>query len=234
MNQGQVYGSTAGLAIVDGQGRTALTTMTAVTDDPAEQRTPELDVESLHKLANVVRFRAYLALRAFGPMRARRVAQLTGISQTSMNRHLEILREVGFVAAEETGPTRQTWVWSAIYGGVRVGRIEGGDLQDAALEWLQAVIDAHAINAAQWARVASTWPQAWQSAAETQDWLLHLTSGELEQMAGELRSVAEKWREHSRANEGKEQAPDSTPADPNRREPVVLVIQAVPYPRELP
>lgn len=43
-----------------------------VTETGDGPTTPELSVELLRKLANVVRFRAYLALRAFGQMRLAR------------------------------------------------------------------------------------------------------------------------------------------------------------------
>lgn len=194
--------------------------------------TPELSVEALLKLANVVRFRAYLALRAFGALRARQLAELTGVTETSMNRHLDVLREIGFVSVEQTGKTRQSWVWQAVPGGVRVGRIEGGEMQDAALEWLRAVVGAHEIIASQWPSVAGQWPQAWQSAAETSDWVMHLTASQLDQLGSELRAVARKWRAASRSNEETWRDQKARPGDDDWIAPVVVILNAIPYPRE--
>lgn len=205
--------------------------MTPVTDADKPQRTPELSVEALLKLSNVVRFRTYLALRAFGSMRARQLAELTGVTETSMNRHLDVMREVGFVSVEQVGKTRQSWLWSAVPGGVRVGRIEGGDIQEAALEWLRAVSGGYGIIASQWPSVAASWPQSWQSAAETSDWVMHLTAAQLDELAADLRAVALRWRQASEENVKKWAEQKTTPDDPDWIAPVVLMLTAIPYPR---
>jgi DNA-binding transcriptional ArsR family regulator len=198
-----------------------------------EQRTPEPTADILRKLANVVRFRAYSALHALGPMRAREVAELTGVMETSMSRHLEILRSIGFVDAEEIGRDRRSWIWSARPGGVRIERMEG-DIEPAALEWLQAVIGAQGVTAARWVQVASTWPQEWRAAAETSDWNLHLTAGELDQLAEDIRSVLRRWKERSDENREQWATQTTNPGDPDWISPVVVITDAVPYPRELP
>jgi predicted ArsR family transcriptional regulator len=200
-------------------------------DDKAGPRqTPELSVEALLKLANVVRFRAYIALRAFGSLRARQLAEFTGVTESSMNRHLDVLAEIGFATAERAGKTRQSWIWSAVPGGVRVGRMEGGQMQDAALEWLRAVSGAQGILASQWPSVAPSWPQAWQSAAETSDWVMHLTAEQLDGLAADLRAVAMKWKQASAENEKLRAHQAATPEDPDWIAPVVLILNAFPYP----
>ena len=204
--------------------------MAAVTQAEDSSITPELSVDALLKLANVVRFRIYVALRAFGTLRARQLAELTGITETSMNRHLDVMREVGFVVAEQAGKTRQSWLWSAVPGGVRVGRIEGGEIQDAALEWLRAVSGAYGIIASQWPSVAASWPQNWQSAAETSDWVMHLTAQQLDGLAADLRAVATKWKQASKINEPALAEQTVTPEDPDWIAPVVLILTAIPYP----
>lgn len=199
--------------------------------DPGEpQQTPELSADGLLKLANVVRFRIYLALRAFGSLRARQLAELTGVTETSMNRHLDVMREIGFVSVEQTGKTRQSWRWSAVPGGLNIGRIEGGDMQDAALEWLRAVSGGYGIIMSQWPSVAASWPQAWQSAAESGDWVMHLTASELDELAAELRSVAERWKDVSDANRKKSAEQRTSLDDPERISPVVVIVYAIPYP----
>ncbi|WP_188896664.1 winged helix-turn-helix domain-containing protein [Microlunatus endophyticus] len=198
-------------------------------DDP--NITPELSVDALLKLANVVRFRIYVALRAFGTLRARQLAELTGVTETSMNRHLDVMREVGFVQVSQTGKTRQSWLWSAVPGGVRVGRIEGGEIQEAALEWLRAVSGGYGIIASQWPSVAASWPQTWQSAAETSDWVMHLTAQQLDELAADLRAVAMKWKRASEANETAWSDQQAEPGDPDWIAPVVVILTAIPYPR---
>lgn len=199
--------------------------------EPREpQQTPELSADGLMKLANVVRFRIYLALRAFGSLRARQLAELTGVTETSMNRHLDVMREVGFVSVDRVGKTRQSWLWSAVPGGLNVGRIEGGEMQDAALEWLRAVSGGYGIITSQWPAVAESWPQAWQSAAESGDWVMHLTASQLDGLAADLRAVAERWKQASDLNYEKWQSQQTSPDDPDWISPVVVIVYAVPYP----
>lgn len=209
----------------------------ALADEPHEaqdpQRTPELSADGLLKLANVVRFRTYLVLRAFGSLKARQLAEFTGVTETSMNRHLDVMREVGFVTAEAVGKTRQSWLWSAVPGGLRVGRIEGGEMQDAALEWLRAVSGGYGIIAAQWPSVATSWPQAWQSAAETSDWVMHLTAAQLDELAAELRAVTQRWKQTSDENREKWADQQTGPDDPEWIAPVVVILNAFPYPHRL-
>lgn len=203
-------------------------------DDPPEphepQQTPQLSADGLLKLANVVRFRIYLALRAFGSLRARQLAELTGVTETSMNRHLDVMREVGFVSVDQVGKTRQSWRWSAVPGGLNVGRIEGGEMQDAALEWLRAVSGGYGIIASQWPSVAASWPQAWQSAAESGDWVMHLTAAQLDALAADLRSVAERWKDVSESNRERWANQRTSPEDPEWISPVVVIVYAIPYP----
>jgi len=205
--------------------------MAAVTEADDPRITPELSVEALLKLSNVVRFRTYVALRAFGSLRARQLAELTGVTETSMNKHLDVMRDVGFVHVKQTGKTRQSWVWSAVPGGVRVGRIEGGEIQEAALEWLRAVSGGYGIIASQWPSVAASWPQNWQSAAETSDWVMHLTAQQLDELAADLRAVAVKWKQASSANESAWAGQQAGPDDPDWIAPVVVMLTAIPYPR---
>lgn len=205
--------------------------MTAVTEPNDPDITPELSVEALLKLANVVRFRIYVALRAFGTLRARQLAELTGVTETSMNRHLDVMREVGFVKVTQTGKTRQSWLWSAVPGGVRVGRIEGGEIQEAALEWLRAVSGGYGIIASQWPSVVTSWPQSWQSAAEISDWTMHLTAQQLDELAADLRAVAVKWKRASADNEQAWADQEAEPGDPDWIAPVVVILTAIPYPR---
>jgi hypothetical protein len=156
---------------------------------------------------------------------------LTGVTETSMNRHLDVMREVGFVKVSQTGKTRQSWLWSAVPGGVRVGRIEGGEIQQAALEWLRAVSGGYGIIASQWPSVAASWPQTWQSAAETSDWVMHLTAQQLDELAADLRAVAAKWKRASAANETARADQKAEPGDPDWIAPVVVILTAIPYPR---
>lgn len=199
-------------------------------EDQEVQRTPELTLDSLLKLSNVVRYRAYIALRAFGSLRARQIAELAGVAETSMNRHLDVLEEIGFVTPERRGKTRQSWVWSAVPGGIRIGRLEGGDLQHAALEWGRAVSGSYGIAVSQWPIVAPDWPQPWQSAAEVTDWVLHLTADQLELLGQELHNVMLKWKAESAGNEEQREIQTVGRDDPEWISPVLVFINAIPYP----
>lgn len=149
-----------------------------------------------------------------------------------MNRHLDILREIGFVQADQAGSNRRSWLWSAVPGGVRIGRIEGGDMEEAALEWYRAVVGAEGILLSQWPAVARSWPQSWRSAAEASDWMLHLTAAQLDGLAADLRQAVQKWKSVAAENRNTFDTQTTTPEDPDWVAPVVVVLNAIPYPRE--
>lgn len=227
------------------------------------------DAESLRGLAHPLRLRLLGLLRLEGPSTASKLAGQVGESSGSTSYHLRQLAKHGFVEETEgPGSRRERW-WRAAHRQTswpvgpsdagpagEPGALSADDIAAAGEILLHAQVDAEARAVGRWIGDRRSWSPAWQDAAGSSDYLVHLTPARTRALFDELEAVVERHRaaaedevarvttdiahpdddvevtaefEH-RGRDGEHTAGDErTAADEQDVRPVMLFVRAVPY-----
>ena len=189
----------------------------------AAEQTPDPSSDVLRVMSNPFRARAYDALLIFGDMTTRKLAQLTSISEASLNEHMRQLRGIGFVRpVNADAPVRQL-VWHGIPGGVRLGNLaETEEYTAEAKAWLAATLEAETQVLQGWLEISQSWPVEWRNAVERWDYVMKaLTVEQLSELSQQLNELANRWMQISRRQEHMDLPEART---------VFLVTHAVPWP----
>lgn len=195
------------------------------------RQTPEhLSNDALLELSMITRVGAYISLRALGPLRARQLAEIWGVAESAMAADLAAMADLGLVVKDDelSGKTKQTWMWRALPGGVRVRDTASDDAladdQQRALTALhRATIGEQGKLIERWVDRAPSWPAQWRGAARISDGILHLTPEQLDAFDAEIMAVRRKWAS---------QFAELEQAQPGSK-PVMVIIDAFPYPDQV-
>ncbi|WP_405010488.1 helix-turn-helix domain-containing protein [Kitasatospora sp. NBC_01539] len=152
--------------------------------DPPPPPTVRLtDPRALRAYAHPTRMALVGLLRQEGPLTATRAAELVGESVASCSFHLRQLARYGLV--EEAGGGRgreKPWRATALYTSWDTADADPATAEAAgALQ--RTVVERYAALAERWLAAQRTEEPAWRHAAGISDTLLHLTAGELAELA---------------------------------------------------
>jgi DNA-binding transcriptional ArsR family regulator len=155
-----------------------------------------LDPGAIKVLAHPLRSRLLGELRLNGPATATTLAEALGTNTGATSYHLRRLAAVGLVEETGEGKGRERW-WRAAH---EMHSWFAGDVSDdpdgiAAADWLHGEsLRRFQLFAEEWFASEWDWPVEWRNAAGSSDYLLRLSSTQLEGLQQELAEVMERYR----------------------------------------
>jgi predicted ArsR family transcriptional regulator len=173
-----------------------------------ELRHVYLDPKQIRVLAHPLRSRLVGELRLDGPATATRLAEALGTNTGATSYHLRQLAEAGLVEEDPGAGHGRERVWRAAHDVTSWQRNAYADDPDAtaAADWLAGFqVQRFADRAEQWQRALPDEPAAWRDAAMMSDYILTLSSSQLDGLLKELDAVIERHRGETNADP----APDS-------------------------
>lgn len=203
------------------------------TPDAARSTPKPPSADALRKLSVNVRWRAYEALRTFGPMTSRQLGKRVRVTDEHGNRvrvaegimaaHLREMESIGFVTSSGDPQRPRSLQWSAVRGGVDLDEFDRTEsYARAASGWMKVFLASESDLAVDWVDAAPSWPKEWRTAAENADVIVRLSVDELREVAEEMRALMEKIKVLAKER----------PVDDPRYRAVVAITHAFPYPDE--
>lgn len=164
---------------------------------------PVSSVSQLKALTHPLRVRILYAVQAETAATASRIGQLVDESPASVSYHLRKLADAGFVqeAPQHGSDGRERW-WRVPEGGFTWtsndfdSTPEGRTTERAARRLL---VDNQFHRRQEFDSDPDRWGSAWIQAAFSTDYVLKMTTEQLEAMSREIQSVIEKWRAYAEA-----------------------------------
>ena len=153
-----------------------------------------LSPSAVRVLAHPLRARLLAALRVDGPATATMLAATFATNTGATSYHLRKLASVGLVEEVPGGSARERR-WRAAHDMHSWFASMAGDDPEtqAAADWLSGEsLRRFGEIADAWERVRSGWPIAWQDAADTSDYVLDVSPGQLEALTSELHAAVER------------------------------------------
>jgi DNA-binding transcriptional ArsR family regulator len=189
---------------------------------------PELrevtDARTLRALAHPVRIKLVEELTLGGAMTATEVGERIGESPTTCSFHLRQLARYGFV--EEAGggrgrarPWRIRHIGMTVPGPGKLDAAAGLAAETASRLFRERWLARHQA----WQETKAAYPTEWRDAADSSEFLLYLTAGELRQLNDELTRLLTPWLRDRLT-------------DPSRRPPGAVPVELLllSYPIEMP
>jgi DNA-binding transcriptional ArsR family regulator len=184
---------------------------TAGTGD-AEPATGDLDEERLRStkrladprtmraLAHPLRLRLLSLLRTGGPASVSVLADGVNESVALVSYHLHQLADHGFIqeSPELARDRRERW-WKASHQRTtwsNLDFLDSPERRGAAGAFRREVLRLYAERLQQYLDEEPGWSDEWKEAADSSDFTIHLTAGELRSLWNELFGVLEKWVTH--------------------------------------
>jgi DNA-binding transcriptional ArsR family regulator len=151
------------------------------------------DPKALRALAHPLRLSLLGLLRTEGPLTATKAAELVGESSASCSFHLRQLAKYGLVEEAGGGHGRER-PWRATAMLTDVPEIADNPEFDAAAQLFRSIVlDGYVETAARWFDARANEPAEWQRAAQFNDVLLYVTAPELEALAGQMRTLYDRY-----------------------------------------
>jgi hypothetical protein len=119
--------------------------------------------------------------------------------------HLRQLAANGFIEEAEspTGDGRERW-WRAAHQRTSWSRVDFLDTPErraAEHELSLEVVRRYAEAAERWLERSDDWPREWIDAANMSDWIVHVTSSELQELRREIGAVIERYASLPKSDE---------------------------------
>jgi DNA-binding transcriptional ArsR family regulator len=147
------------------------------------------DARTLRALAHPVRIAIIEALSLGGAMTATGVGERIGESPTTCSFHLRQLARYGFVE-EAGGGKGRARPWRMTSVGLRFASSHDDPEAEIAAGALMRLLSERQLDRYRtWLETKATYPQRWQDAADSSQYMLYLTAGELEQLSQELSAL---------------------------------------------
>ena len=177
------------------------------------------DPRALRGYAHPLRLALMALLRRDGPQTATQAAQALGESVPSCSFHLRQLAKYGLVEQAGGGRGREKpWQATAMFTGWDTAGPDDPAAAAAAQALELTLLGQYFELAARWMRARPAEPAEWREAAQSGDTMLHLTAGELQDLAGRMQNLLQPYLTRSTD-------PASRPAGTR---PVMLVHLAIP------
>jgi DNA-binding transcriptional ArsR family regulator len=160
---------------------------------PRPETRPEVrevtDARTLRALAHPVRIAIIESLSLGGSMTATEVGERIGESPTTCSFHLRQLARYGFVEEAGGGKGRaRPWRMTSI--GMRfTSSHDDPEAAIAAGALMRLLRERQFGRYRTWLETKATYPRRWQDAADSSQYMLYLTAGELEQLSQELTAL---------------------------------------------
>jgi DNA-binding transcriptional ArsR family regulator len=147
------------------------------------------DARTLRALAHPVRIAIIEALSLGGAMTATEVGERIGESPTTCSFHLRQLARYGFVEEAGGGKGRaRPWRMTSI--GMRLASSHDDPEAEIAAGALMRLLRERQFGRYRtWLETKATYPRPWQDAADSSEYMLYLTAGELAQLSQELSAL---------------------------------------------
>jgi DNA-binding transcriptional ArsR family regulator len=147
------------------------------------------DARTLRALAHPVRIAIIESLSLGGAMTATEVGERIGESPTTCSFHLRQLARYGFVEEAGGGKGRaRPWRMTSI--GMRLASSHDDPEAEIAAGALMRLLRERQFGRYRtWLETKATYPRQWQDAADSSQYMLYLTAGELEQLSQELTAL---------------------------------------------
>jgi predicted transcriptional regulator len=179
------------------------------------------DPRALRAYAHPIRLALMALLRREGPKTATQAAQVLDESVPSCSFHLRQLAKYGLVEQAGGGRGREKpWRATAMFTDWDAAGLDDPAAADAAQALDLALAKQYFELAARWVRARPSEPAVWQEAAQSGDIMLHLTAGELQDLAGRMQDLLQPYIGRS----------TDSASRPAGTRPVVLVHLAIPVP----
>jgi len=151
------------------------------------------DPKALRALAHPLRLSLLGLLRTEGPLTATKAAELLRESSASCSFHLRQLAKYGLVEEAGGGHGRER-PWQATAMLTDVPEIADNPEFDAAAQLFRSIVlEGYVDTATRWFEVRTKEPVEWQRAAQFNDVLLYVTAPELESLAGQMRTLYDRY-----------------------------------------
>ena len=179
------------------------------------------DPRTMRALAHPLRLQLLSVLRTDGPATVSTLAEAVDESVALVSYHLHQLAAHGFIeeAPELARDRRERW-WKATHQRSTWSALDFLDTPEqraAAGAFRREVLRLYNERLEQYLEEEPAWGQEWIAAADSSDYVIHLTAAELETLRDELGAVLERWVTHG------EREPDRAGA-----ETVQLILHAFP------
>ena len=159
------------------------------TADPRRSYRRLEDARTLRALAHPLRIALLEALAVDGPLTATEVSERVGESPTTCSFHLRQLARFGFIEEGERGPGRRR-PWRMVARANTVPRVGEDAAATVEAEVLGSIFRRRLIEHLElWEATGSTYPEEWQAAAETNQFLLFATLEEVEELKRRLHAL---------------------------------------------
>jgi predicted ArsR family transcriptional regulator len=178
---------------------------------PEQARREVADARTMRGLTHPVRLALLEALGLEGQLTATQAAEIIGESPTTCSFHLRQLAKYGFVE-EAGGGKGRTRPWRMTADGVSISSAGSDPATRVAHRALSRLFHERWFARLQeWLDARSSYPVAWQAAAESSETVIHLTAPELVEINAELQRVLARHRE--RLTDPARRPPDSVPVE---------------------
>jgi DNA-binding transcriptional ArsR family regulator len=159
---------------------------------PFEHRTIT-DARTMRALAHPVRIAIIETLSLGGPLTATEIGDRIGESSTTCSFHLRQLAKYGFVE-EAGGGKGRARPWRITSVGFSVPSTHADPETDIAANLLSRVArERQLARLLNWVDTRASYPKDWQDAAQSNEYILYLTLGELRQLGAEVHDVFMRW-----------------------------------------
>ncbi len=161
----------------------------ADTGDPRRTYRRLEDARTLRALAHPLRIALLEALAVDGPLTATEVSELVGESPTTCSFHLRQLARYGFIEEGERGPGRRR-PWRLVARANTIPRVGEDAEATVEAEVLGGIFRRRLMeHLERWEATGSTYPEEWQAAAETNQFLIFATLPEVEEFKRRLHAM---------------------------------------------
>ena len=163
---------------------------------PDEQRFRQLnDPTVMRALTHPVRLALLETLALEGPLSATEAGTLIGESPTTCSFHFRQLAKYGFVEQDSVGPGRQRH-WKIAHLGMYMDNTADDPAMNVAATSLETLLRRRAFDRLQaFQEAKSSYPRAWQEAADSIQSIIFLTPEELTEVNARLFEVIDRFSE---------------------------------------
>ncbi|MEU1267486.1 helix-turn-helix domain-containing protein [Streptomyces sp. NPDC005799] len=160
------------------------------------------DVGTLKALAHPLRAQLYRLLIIARTATASQLSEQVDEAVSLVSYHLRKLAAHGLIEeAEPRGDGRERW-WRPASDGVSIRDEDFRDAPEKAAAHIAAsrlFFEQRADMVRRYLDERAHWSDAWTSASDSSEWLLHLTPDELLELAKEMNALVRRYEEHGRA-----------------------------------
>jgi DNA-binding transcriptional ArsR family regulator len=169
----------------------------------AEGSRPITDVGTLKALAHPLRMKLYRGLCVAEKATASQLAEQVDEAVSLISYHLRKLAEHGLIeeAEAQSADGRERW-WQPASDGLAIHDEDFRDAPEKAAAHIAAsrlFFEQRVDMVRRYLDERAHWSDAWTTASDSSEWLLHLTPDELLELAKEMNALVRRYEEHGRA-----------------------------------